>query len=40
MAGVIPHRSEHPVNQFLLIAADLVAVTLLVVMFFVRHRRR
>jgi len=28
------------VNQFLLIAADLVAVTLLVVMFFVRHRRR
>jgi hypothetical protein len=27
-------------NQFLLIAADLVAVTLLVIMFFVRHRRR
>lgn len=27
-------------NQFLLIAADLVAITALVVMFFVRHRRR
>jgi len=28
------------VNQFLLIAADLIAITALVVMFFARHRRR